>query len=345
MFVRVPVSASRLLCICLCLSLSLILAACTREAPTLTGATMGTTFSIIVPGLKQSDLAKLKSRADARLEEVNASMSTWQNNSSISRFNESATTDWFEVSQGFVLVAMAALEIAHRTGGAFDPTVGPLVRRWGFDKDAAGSLPTSEEIAALLALTGFENLHVDAESSSIKKSIIELQLDLNAIAKGYAVDLLAAEVAALGYQDYLVEIGGELRVSGVNADGDPWRIGIERPDASKAVDGKQPGLYLQSGGVATSGDYRNVFESDGVRYSHIIDARTGSPVSHGLASVTVVAESTMLADGWATALMVLGPDEGMKIARQLELASFFIVRDGEGFATRSSPEFDRLARN
>jgi len=343
---RVSVSASPSLCLWLCW---LSLAACTREAPVLTGSTMGTSYSVIVPGIKKSDQTNLKLQVDARLQEVNASMSTWQKTSTISRFNDSATTDWFEVSKGFALVTGAALEIATRTGGAFDPTVGPLVRRWGFGKDPDNSIPTADEISELAVLTGFENLQVDADSLSIKKSISRLQLDLNAIAKGYAVDLLAAEVAAFGYRNYLVEIGGELRVSGVNADGDPWRIGIEHPNAARPEDhlltDRGPGLYLTKGGIATSGDYRNAFESDGVRYSHIIDARTGSPVSHSLASVTVVADSAMMADGWATALMVLGPDEGMKIAEQLGLASFFIVRDGEGFTTLASREFDGLARN
>ena len=339
---RVQATASLLLCLCVC---CLSLASCTREAPVLTGTTMGTTYNVIVPRLKKSDQANLKSQVDARLEAVNASMSAYQKNSSISRFNESVQTDWFAVSPGFALVTDTALDIASRTGGAFDPTVGPLVKLWGFGKEQGNSVPTEDEISKLVALTGFENLQVDADSSAIKKSISNLQLDLNAIAKGYAVDLLAAEVAAFGYQNYLVEIGGELRVSGVNADGDPWRIGIERPDVGNAGDRKQRGLFLSAGGIATSGDYRNAFVSDGVRYSHIIDARTGSPVSHDLASVTVVADSAMLADGWATALMVLGPDEGRKIADQLGLAGFFIVRDGEGFTTHASREFDRLARN
>ncbi len=325
---------STVLCLCL--------AACSREAPVLTGSTMGTSYSVIVPSLKKSDQAKLKSQVDAKLAEVNAAMSTYQKDSSISRFNESASTHWFDVSQGFALVTSAALDIASRTGGAFDPTVGPLVKRWGFGKDPGTDIPAADEISQLLAVTGFENLQVDTNSSAIKKSNIQLQLDLNAIAKGYAVDQLAAVVSALGYRNYLVEIGGELRVSGVNADGDPWRIGIERPDAASD---QKTGLYLTDGGIATSGDYRNAFESDGVRYSHIIDARTGSPVSHGLASVTVVADSAMMADGWATALMVLGPEEGMKVARQLGLACFFVVRDGEEFSTRASPEFSGLTRN
>jgi len=320
----------------------LLLAACSQEAPVLTGATMGTTYSVIVPDLKRSDKAKLKSRIDSLLVDVNASMSTWDRDSAISRFNESESNDWTVVPKEFALVANAALQIAEKTGGAFDPTVGPLVKRWGFGADKSEDIPTSDEVLKLLEQTGFEKLTVDIEASSLKKSTSALQIDLNAIAKGYAVDLLAEEVSAFGYENYLVEIGGELRVSGVNADGELWRIGIERPEDSDDPMA-QEGLYLSAGGVATSGDYRNAFETEGVRYSHIIDARSGVPVSHNLASVTVVADSAMMADGWATALMVLGPDDGMKIADELKLACFFIVRDGlQGYVARDSAEFARL---
>jgi len=334
----------------------LLLAACSDEVPVLTGATMGTTYSVIVPDLKHADKANLKSRIDSLLTDVNAAMSTWDKDSAISRFNESESIDWVLVPEDFVLVTNAALTIAESTDGAFDPTVGPLIKLWGFgarnrnegddqsNDSGSDDVPTSDEVLNLLEQTGFEKLQVDTKTSSLKKSTSALRVDLNAIAKGYAVDLLAEAVTSAGYTDYLVEIGGELRISGENADGEPWRVGIERPLGSKDRESEkgqaQEGLYLNDGGVATSGDYRNAFESDGVRYSHIIDARNGVPVSHDLASVTVVADSAMMADGWATALMVLGPDDGMKIADELGLAAFFILRDSQqGFITRSSAEF------
>lgn len=327
-------------------TLLLAVTACSREAPELTGETMGTTYSVVVPMLKRSDQAKLKSRVDALLADVNNEMSTYQQDSSISRFNASESTEWFFVGQGFSVVAEAALKIATATEGAFDPTVGPLVKRWGFGKDKSTGIPDRAEISVLLDQIGFENLKVDTSKKVVKKKISTLEVDLNAIAKGYAVDLLATEVEAFGYSDYLAEIGGEIRANGKNAKGDPWRIGVERPEAGTSGKSAQVGLQLTAGGVATSGDYRNAFESDGVRYSHIIDARTGSPVQHDLASVTVVADSAMMADGWATALMVLGQDDGMKIAERLGLACLFIVRDAEqGFLTRSSSAFDRLERN
>ena len=178
-------------------------------------------------------------------------------------------------------------------------------------------------------------------SSSVRKTKAALQLDLNAIAKGFAVDQLAQAVAEHGYVNYLIEIGGELRVSGTNAKGEPWQIGIEHPRGD--ADGIA-GLTLSDGGVATSGDYRNAFVRDDVRYSHIIDPRNGYPVSHSLASVTVVAQTAMLADAWATALMVLGPSEGLKVAEQQGLASYFILRNGQDFDTVSSSAFKQLAR-
>lgn len=316
--------------------------ACSRDVPVLTGATMGTTYSVIVPKLKRADQEPLKANIDASLVSVNNAMSTYQEDSAITRFNQSTSTDWIKVPVSFTTVASAALDIARDSAGAFDPTVGPLVRRWGFGKNEDDNIPTHDEIASLMAYIGFDKFAVDAAKSLVKKSDPSVQVDFNAIAKGYAVDQLAAEVESFGYRDYLVEIGGELRVGGKNDKGEPWRIGIERPDSGVADKAAQTGLSLTAGGIATSGDYRNAFESNGVRYSHIIDARSGAPVSHALASVTVVADSAMLADGWATALMVLGPDNGMKIAEDLGLACLFIVREEQGFQTRSSPAFDQL---
>ncbi len=300
---------------------------------------MGTTYSIIVPGLKKSHQSALQAKAEASLDAVNAAMSTYQADSSISLFNQSESSGWFDIPEHFAVVANAALQIAVLSDGAFDPTVGPLVSRWGFGKDQQQDLPNNDEIEILLQTIGHQRIAVDVENSALKKLDRAVQIDLNAIAKGYAVDLLAEDVASLGYLNYLVEIGGELRAAGNNAEGDPWRIGIEQPVPDKAASG----VYLTSGGVATSGDYRNAFEQDGRRYSHIIDPRSGYPVDHSLASVTVVADTAMLADAWATTLMVLGPDDGMKIADQMELAAYFIVRAGpQTFGSRSSDKFEEL---
>ena len=327
------------------LSLLVLVAGCSKEVPVLSGLTMGTTYSVIVPDLKKSDQQALQTKVESALAAVNAAMSTYQPDSSISVFNASDSTEWFDVPEHFAVVSNAAVQVAMASNGAFDPTVGPLISLWGFAKDKQNNVPEAFEIEQILNTTGYTKFEVDTETLSLKKLNNRVEIDLNAIAKGYAVDLLALQVASLGYENYLIEIGGELRASGHNATGNPWRIGIEQPEA----DNPASGLHLSSGGVATSGDYRNAFESNGVRYSHIIDPRSGYPVSHALASVTVVAESAMLADAWATALMVLGPEEGMKIAVQQGLAGFFIVRQegqqaagAEAFTTRISPEFEKL---
>ena len=335
-------------------------ASCAREVPVLGGSTMGTTYSVIVPELAVSHQKSLKRRVDLTLAKINSALSTYQSDSSIADFNASVSTDWMVVPGEFAVVADAAIQIAADSGGAFDPTIAPLVELWGFGPEALSTespasptsalptlasptpaLPDASEISLLLQQSGYQFLQADLASSSIRKTKAALQLDLNAVAKGFAVDQLAQAVAEFGYVNYLIEIGGELRVSGRNAKGEPWRIGIDHPRGD--ADGIS-GLTLSDGGVATSGDYRNAFVRDDVRYSHIIDPRNGYPVSHSLASVTVVAQTAMLADAWATALMVLGPSEGLKVAEQQGLASYFILRNGQDFDTVSSSAFKQLAR-
>jgi len=316
------------------------LASCSTQTPELTGETMGTTYSIVVPKLKKSDQTKLQNQIEASLARVNSAMSTYDPKSSISTFNSLEVGDWFAVTPDFAAVLQAALDIAKESDGAFDPTVGPVVSLWGFGAKVQQKVPQADAISNIMNLVNYQNLAIDSQGLAIRKQLPKLKLDLNAIAKGYGVDQLADVVESFGYRNYLVEIGGELRVSGKNAKGKLWRVGVERPSANGAL--TTQGLTLSEGGVATSGDYRNAFESDGRRYSHIIDARTGYPVEHNLASVTVVAESAMLADGWATALMVLGPEQGMEVAQRNALACLFIVRDGTEFALLESPEYSKL---
>ncbi len=326
--------------------LLLLISACSQEIPVLAGSTMGTTYSVVVPDLSADDQVVLQAQIDAELKSINKAMSTYQDDSSIVAFNNSDATDWINVPESFATVAATAINLSKLSGGAFDPTVGHLVRRWGFADEPSAELPTGHEIDQLLEQIGYQKLLVDTKRSRLKKTDVRLRIDLNAIAKGYAVDQLAELVERAGYNNYLVEIGGELRVSGENAKGEAWRIGIERPEPSGKERSTSFGLALRAGGVATSGDYRNAFEHNGKRYSHIIDARNGRPVDHALASVTVVADSALLADGWATALMVLGPDHGMQIAEESGLACLFILRRGvQEFSTRSSTAFDLLNPN
>lgn len=309
----------------------------------LVGRTMGTSWSVQVPrppaGL---DDAALYASITAVLAEVNERMSTYQADSELSRFNAAETTDWFPVSAELVRLADTALAVSTLTDGAFDVTVGPLVNLWGFGPEVkAEQLPTRAEIDAALARVGWDLLHTRAEPPALRKDRTDLYVDLSAIAKGHGVDRMAQVLEDAGITDYLVEIGGELRGRGRNAEGEPWRIAIERPDAGRRAVLRV--LALTDLGMATSGDYRNFFELDGERYSHTIDPATGRPVDHQLASVTVLAKRCAEADAWATALLVLGPERGMTLANDRGLIALFVERFGDELRVTESTAFAGMA--
>jgi thiamine biosynthesis lipoprotein len=313
-----------------------ILAACSpgpeQQVALLQGSTMGTGYSIQIPFPAESvTAAALHREIEVTLERINGQMSTYLEDSELSRFNADRSTDWFPVSAELAGLVGEALQVSELTGGAFDPTVGPLVNLWGFGPhEDARSVPTDREIEAAAKRVGFDKLSVREEPPALKKSVAGLYLDLSAMAKGYGVDRIAGLLDAAGIGNYLVEIGGEVRGRGHNRHGRPWRIAVERPDVrGRAV---HRVLELRDGGMATSGDYRNFFERDGTRYSHTIDPETGRPVTHALASVTVLAPDAARADALATAFMVLGPDAGMALADSLSLSALFIVRSESGFA-------------
>lgn len=326
----------------LLLGLLLFLLAACGEQPTvyrLEGATMGTTWHAILVSREgeQFDQSALSSGIKARLAAVNESMSTYIGDSTISRFNQSPPGEWFAVDPDFATVLAAALEIGEQSGGAYDITVGPLVNLWGFGPDGpAEGPPEAEAIAAVSTEVGQDKLEFDAAGQRLRKQG-SVYLDFSSIAKGFAVEKIGIWLEEQGIDDYLVEIGGELRLSGQSPRGDDWRIAIEEPDSEQfaIASTMTPG----NNGVATSGDYRNYFELDGIRYSHSIDPRTGYPVEHELVSVTVVHTSTTMADGWATALSVLGPDEAWSVAREQGLAVYFIQRTEEGFTSRYTDAF------
>jgi thiamine biosynthesis lipoprotein len=321
----------------------LVASGCGRDSGhpvlSLRGETMGTTYSVqIVPPVDGLDPESLAAQIDATLEQVNARMSTYRPDSELSRFNASASTDWFPVSAELAEVVRVALGVSQASSGAFDVTVGPLVNLWGFGPGTDRETPpTDTAIDEAKARVGWQQLAEHGEPPALRKQHPDLYVDLSAIAKGYAVDRLAELLEAAGVQDYLVEVGGELRGRGRNGRGAPWQIAIERPDTDKRAAFRI--VALQDSGMATSGDYRNFFEVDGKRYSHTIDPATGRPVSHQLASVTVLDASTMLADAWATALLVLGPDRGMAAAKQLGLAVLFIEHEGDGLRVQSTEAF------
>jgi thiamine biosynthesis lipoprotein len=307
---------------------------------------MGTYYRVTAAALPANvSEAELRDTIEARLGEIDARMSTYQSDSEVSRFNRHPGTNWFPVSAETAKVVAESLHISRLSGGAFDITVGPLVNLWGFGPPRAadrGAIPSAGIIADTLRKTGSQHLHVRPSPPAIRKDGGHLQIDLSAIAKGYAVDSLAASLASIGIADYLVDIGGEMRASGHKLDHSPWNIGIERPAVGQR--GVHKVLAVSDQAVATSGDYRNFFESEGRRYCHEIDPRTGRPIDHDLISVTVLDPSCMRADAWATALIVLGPQAGLQLVERENLATFFIIRgeDDGTFLEKQSTSFGRV---
>lgn len=276
---------------------------------------------------------------EARLEEVNASMSTYREDSEISLVNAAPPDTWVGISAGFYRVLSTALDVGRSSEGAYDVTVGPLVNLWGFGpQPAPDAVPDPARVAALLQQVGQEKLRLDGEGVRVRK-LADVSLDFSSLAKGYAVDQVALWLQEQGITRYLVEVGGEMRVAGLSGRGDPWRIAIEEPEIDAR--GVAAAIELSDRAIATSGDYRNFFELDGRRYSHSIDPRTGFPVAHELVSVTVVHPSAMVADAWATALIVLGPQRAAEVAESQGLAVYFIQRDGGGFAHSHTAGFAR----
>ena len=302
-----------------------------RDQWVLTGRTMGTAFTVKVvvpPGLAVSQI-EVETTIRHAVDAVDSTMSTYRDDSELSLFNRHGTEP-FEVSDSMVEVVSEAQRIAEMSAGAFDITVGPLVDAWGFGPDPVGDPPDDDTITALLADNGFRMLEVDPTHRALRKERAAIRCDLSAIAKGYAVDRVALGLTALGLVDFMVEIGGEVKVVGMNAAGEVWRIGIERPETGAG--GLWSAVALVDAAMATSGDYRNYYERDGVRISHTIDPRTGRPVTHRLASVSVIHPSCMTADALATAISVLGPEEGRELVEREGLAALFLVRaDNGGF--------------
>ena len=324
--------------------LPLLLVACgesTYDKPVqeLVGSTMGTTFSVkIVDPPANLDLVALQSEIQAALDDINQTMSTYIEDSALSRFNASESTDWQDVPGDLCYAIEAASVVSEFTGGAFDVTVSPLVDLWGFGpQESRGEPPGDDAIEAAMSDVGYTKLEVDCSIPAMRKTSPGVSVDLSAFAKGHAVDLVAELLNARFLPDYLVEIGGELRMRGLNAKEQPWAIAVESPKRSERS--VQIVMNLSNAAMATSGDYRNYFEHEGTYYSHTIDPRTGRPISHNTASVTVVADTAAFADAAATALLVLGPDEGLELADRENIAALFLLRLGEQFEERISQSF------
>ena len=304
------------------------------------GPTMGTTYSVRfdLASIESDERAGLSEAIAARLDEVNRLMSTYDSTSELSRFNARPVTEPVPLSAPTLAVLLAAQRVSEASDGALDVTVAPLVEAWGFGAaDEPPNAPPEAVLTALRARVGYRGLTIDSAAGTATKAHPDLTADLSAIAKGYAADRVADTLAVLGYDRVLVEVGGELRAGAPKSDGSLWRVAIEQPDALGRTIHRV--VEVTDEAVATSGDYRNVYELDGVVYAHLIDPRTGRPAQHAGASVTVIHDSGAAADAWATALAVLGPDEGLAVAEREGLTALFITRTDDRFIGRATTAF------
>jgi FAD:protein FMN transferase len=306
----------------------------------LSGSTMGTGYTVKYRHASDvPSVEAMQAEIEQQLADINQSMSTYDDDSELSRFNRSGSTGWIPVSNPLYTVLAAALEVGQHSKGALDVTIGPLVNLWGFGpENRTQDIPNADEITATLERTGHDKLMLDEIARAVRKTRPDVYVDLSAIAKGYAVDQIAATLERHGIEHYMAEIGGEIRARGTNAQQLLWRIGIDKPQThGRSV---QKVLSLDNAALATSGNYRNYFLIDDRRYMHVINPATGWPAESRLASVTVLAETCMLADAWATALLVLGIERGLAVAEQLGLQALFIVDQGGVFSEHVSSHFE-----
>ncbi len=309
------------------------------EILVLNGLTMGTTYSVkINVDNAFVEKNKISDGIDEILSEINQSMSTYIKESELSNINFSTISGWQSISDDLFEVIDHAINVSLKTNGAFDITIAPLVNLWGFGPDKLqNKIPTDEIIELTKKNTGYKKISIDKSQKKISKLDPNLHIDLSGIAKGFAVDKIARYLDKRGFKNYLIEIGGELIGKGLNKDNEIWQIGIENPnnnsDTIKRI------IRLKDMAMATSGNYMNYFEKDGVRYSHTINPVTGKPIKHKLASVTVFDNSAMNADALATAFMVLGPEKALSLANNLKIAVYLIIKDGKSFEEKYNDYF------
>lgn len=320
--------------------LVLLLSACHKnsglERLSFWGESMGTTYNIVVIAPK-SDTSKINKIIKHHLDDIEEKMSTYLDESEISKFNDLEANSWFTFSPITFDVIQKGQEISKLTDGAFDITVQPLVNLWGFGpNNKPEKIPYPDEIDSVYAIVGYEGLELNNETFEVNKRQFR-EIDLSAIAKGYAVDLVADQLTLAGFDRYLVEVGGEMRFSGLKLNDDKWRVAVEKPDSNS----REIYQYIEitDGGIATSGDYRNYDEIDGLRVSHTIDPASGYPVEHNLVSVTVLDKSTARADALATAFMVMGAQKAQKLAQLHNIPVLLIEKQQQGFSDWSSDAY------
>jgi len=307
------------------------------ELVSFSGPTMGTTYTVkLYTNEKIKNANFIKSDIDEVLYQVNKSMSTYDPASELSLFNQAEIGYATNISSDLAYVINEALFISEQTVGVYDVTVGPLSNLWGFGPNKQlDRVPSEEEIESAKKKVGYHFLTL--ESLQLTKSN-DIYVDLSSIAKGYGVDMIARKLDQLSIDSYLIEVGGEIRTKGVKEDGNYWRVAIEGPNGGHNV--AQRVIELHGVSIATSGDYRNYFEVDGVRYSHLINPKVGKPITHKLVSVTVIAKNATLADGYSTAISILGADEGLIFAEKYELSIYMLVKTDFGFIEKYSSKFE-----
>jgi thiamine biosynthesis lipoprotein len=305
----------------------------------LTGPTMGTTYNVKYVPSEQVAAVNLQGEIEQRLVEINQLMSTYISDSELSQFNQWQSTEIFPLSKETLFVMAEAKRLGLLSDGVLDVTVGPLVNIWGFGPNSRPEkIPSKQQIVQVRDVIGLDKLRLTDTGAS--KVTPNLYVDLSTIAKGYGVDQLAEILLSYGVNNFLVEIGGEMRLSGVKLSGQPWRVAIEKPETH--VRSVQKIISVGNNAVATSGDYRNYYEEGGMRYSHLINPTTGYPIQHNLVSVTVVHPSSMTADGLATALNVMGKEKAVSLVEENGLAVLLITKEKDSFKEYTSPKFDEL---
>ncbi len=326
------------------LMLGLLACSPTSQIQSLSGESMGSTWSLRYEGADPSVQA-IRKAVEARLDIVDRQMSTWKPDSDLSGFNAASAGTWLSLPPELFKVVAAASRLAKETNGAYDPTVGPLVELWGFGPTGSRrEPPDAASIEVARERTGSQRLRLDPSKRSILQAG-DVRLDLSSIAPGFALDFIGDYLESQGIRNYLLEVGGELRGRGWRTDGNPWRVAIEHPLANDSADGRvtaQHVIALRNASLGSSGDYRHFFEDGGRRYAHRIDPRTGYPLDNAVASVTVMASLGIDADPLATALSVLGVEEGLAFADQHGVAALFIVRKGTGFEEHMTDSFATL---
>ncbi len=295
---------------------------CPRDTrlPQTSGPTMGTTWRLT---LAEGDARKASQMVQSRLDALESMFTNWRRDSVVSRFNDSRTTEWQPVPGELAEVMTFAQRLSKETGGAFDATASPLIELWGFGvAKPTHSIPSDESIAAARSRVGWQKVEVQVDPPMLRKTQADVEINVSGLVEGYAVDDLVKRLRDAGHTDFLLDVGGELYASGAKPDGTPWRVGVQQPDAEKGV--VTGALAIQDKALSTSGTYQRFFEVEGKRYPHVLDARTGRPVTHSLVSVSVIADSCFKADSWTTALLILGLKEGKETAARLGIDALFL---------------------